>query len=121
MSSYLQKKNVNLELQTRIRNYLDYMHREERQLNMEETKGVIDKLSPQLQLELTKEVNTQYIQAFPLISSNLFSKKTQELSVFVMKDQKYMPGELIFSVSYQCIPPPRARTSSISHAARSRG
>lgn len=58
VNSYMQQKHVNRELQTRIRNYLEYMHREERQLNLGETNAVIGKLPSQLKDALIKEVNS---------------------------------------------------------------
>ncbi|KAL4446018.1 hypothetical protein ABPG74_011010 [Tetrahymena malaccensis] len=95
INSYMETKNVNRELQTRIRNYLEYMHREERQLNLEETKGVIEKLSSQLKIELVKEVNIQYISVFHILHK-IFSQKIQEKSLFIMNDIKFTPGEVIF-------------------------
>ncbi|KAL4492400.1 hypothetical protein ABPG72_005535 [Tetrahymena utriculariae] len=95
INSYMETKNVNRELQTRIRNYLEYMHREEKQLNLEETKGVIEKLSSQLKVELVKEVNIQYIAVFHILNK-IFSQKIQEKSLFIMNDIKFTPGEVIF-------------------------
>ncbi|EAR85369.2 cyclic nucleotide-binding domain protein (macronuclear) [Tetrahymena thermophila SB210] len=95
INSYMETKNVNRELQTRIRNYLEYMHREERQLNLEETKQVIEKLSSQLKIELVKEVNIQYVAVFHILNK-IFSQKIQEKSLFIMNDIKFTPGEVIF-------------------------
>ena len=45
INHYLDKKNVNRELQTRIRNYIQYMHLEEKEQRLVETNEVILKLS----------------------------------------------------------------------------
>lgn len=93
------RKEINANLQTRIREYLNFIWREEKSQNMEFEEKIIEGLSNSLKQELKIDA-----YGFFLTHNSFFTKYFSEESlkkvVCKMKEIVLNPGDLIFSVFF---------------------
>ena len=93
----MNSKNINFELQGRVRKYLEYiMHKE---TNIEKENEILNKLTMALKREVILESNGKLIYEIPLFNKN-FSAKTLEQLAFSLKQIRYSPEEYIYHVFY---------------------
>ena len=85
MNRFLSRKNVSIDLQFRVKNYLQFISKEEKEVNKKAEDLVLNKISLHLKNELTIEINTKILRKFALFSKN-FSEQTLKKLVFVMKE-----------------------------------
>jgi hypothetical protein len=91
----MNSKNINFELQGRVRKYLEYiMHKE---TNVEKESAILNKLTFALKKEVILESNGKFIYEIPLFNQN-FSAKTLEQLAFSLKQVRYSPEEYIYHV-----------------------
>ena len=91
----MNSKNINFELQGRVRKYLEYiMHKE---TNIEKENEILNKLTMALKREVILESNGKLIYEIPLFNKN-FSAKTLEQLAFSLKQIRYSPEEYIYHV-----------------------
>ena len=69
INQYMNNKNINFELQGRVRKYLEYiMHKE---TNSERENEILNKLTHALKRELILESNGKYLYQTPLFSHQI--------------------------------------------------
>lgn len=93
----MRKKNINFELQGRVRKYLAYTLQKD--CNIEEENEILDKLNYALKKELILQSNEKFISQTPMLSRN-FSSKTLELLALSIQSVRFSPGEFIFHVFF---------------------
>ncbi|KAL4489165.1 hypothetical protein ABPG73_005652 [Tetrahymena malaccensis] len=91
----IQRKNVNVELKSRIRHYLYFLAEEQKDRNKEIEDKVFNKLSNKLREEVTNEVNSRVLKKY-LIFTKQFSNETINRIVMIMKEVLVSPNEIIF-------------------------
>lgn len=91
----MRSKNINFELQGRVRKYLEYiMHKE---INNEKENEILNKLTFALRKEVILESNGKFLYNTELFRQNFSAFTLQNLS-FVLKQIRYSPEEFIFHV-----------------------
>lgn len=91
----MREKGINLQLQMRVRKYLEYIWKEEKIEKVEQESVVLSKLSDSLREELLLEANGPVIRDIKLFSLN-FSEEILRKVVSKMKEVLYTPGDIIF-------------------------
>lgn len=95
INEFMNEKNVNFDLRMRVRNYLEYIFKEEKIEKVEEQGQIIKKLSDSIKEELLIEAHGSVIRDVKLFSLN-FSEDTLRKTVLIMKEVRYTPGDIIF-------------------------
>lgn len=95
INEYMNKRNINFDLRTKIRKYLEYVWMEEQSQNSEDENLIINKLSISLKEDLFLQTNGNIIKEIPFFMNN-FSEKTLKKLAFTLKELHYMPGDIIF-------------------------
>ncbi len=90
------RKGVKPKLQTRIREYLTFMWREEKSQNMEEEEKIIQSLSHSLKEELLIEAYGFFLKNNPLFTK-FFSECSLKKLVSSMKEIFLTPGDAILA------------------------
>ena len=98
INSYMIRKNIKPDLQTRIREYLNFIWKEEKSQNMEEEKKIINTLSHSLKEELNLEAYGFFLKNNPLFTK-FFSESTLKKLVTLMKEIFLTPDDAIFIVN----------------------
>ena len=98
INGYMKQKNISFDLRVRIRKYFEYIWKEERVHNEEETQEIINKLSKSLKDELLFEGNGTILKKLPLFYKN-FSQDTLRKLVYEMKEINFTPGDIIYSLN----------------------
>ena len=93
----MKRKKINSHLQTRIREYLHFIWKEEKSQNMEEEEKIIKSLSHSLIDELNLESYGFFLKNSPIFPQ-FFSDKTLKKLVSVMKEIFLTPEDAIFIV-----------------------
>ncbi|KAL4482518.1 hypothetical protein ABPG72_001494 [Tetrahymena utriculariae] len=93
---YLNRKNVNVSLKSRVRHYLSFLAQEQKDRDKESEDQIISILSNKLRDEITIEINSRILNNYHIFSSN-FSQTTLKKLVFRMKEVLVSPNEVIFS------------------------
>lgn len=96
INAYMNRKNIRQNLQTRIREYLTFIWREEKSQNIEEEK-IINSLSHSLKEELDLETYGYFLKNSPLFTK-FFSETSLKKLVSVMKESFLTPDDLIYQV-----------------------
>ena len=91
----MKKKNLDFELQSRVRRYLEYTLKNES--NLEEEQKILLKLTKSLKNEVLLESFGKYIENIPFFKNN-FSKETIENIVLSLKELRFSPEEFIYRV-----------------------
>jgi hypothetical protein len=99
INNYMNHNAVGFELQSRVRNYLEYCFIQEREMNDEETTALIGKLSTQLRKELLYQVLSKMLKGCEVISAN-FSEETQRKLALFMEPLRFCPEDRIITVRY---------------------
>ena len=94
INDFMNEKNISFDLQMRVRKYLEYIKIEESSEQNEATTQTISKLSDSLREELLLEANGSILKKSKLFSSN-FSEDTLRKTIMIMKEKRYMPGDII--------------------------
>ena len=93
------RKGINSKLQTRIREYLKFIWREEKSQNFEEEEKIINSLSNSLKEELLLEAYGFFLKNNPLFT-RWFSESSLKKLVYVMKEVLLTPDDIVFLVYY---------------------
>ena len=97
INNYMKSKNINFELQGRVRKYLEYiMHKE---IHNEKEKEILDKLTSSLKREVILESNGKFLYNTELFNKKFSSSTLQNLAI-VLKQNRYSPEEYIFHVYF---------------------
>ena len=97
INAYMKRKNIQPELQTRVREYLNFIWMEEKTQNIEEEIKIINSLSASLKEELNLESFGFFVKKNPLFI-HFFSDDSLKSFVNVMKELFFTPDDVIFHV-----------------------
>ncbi|KAL4493292.1 hypothetical protein ABPG73_007099 [Tetrahymena malaccensis] len=92
---YLIRKNVNASLQSRVRHYLRFLAKEQKDRNQQSENQILQILSNKLRNEIVVEINTRIIKNNAIFSANFSSQILRKL-VFIMEEVIISPNEVIF-------------------------
>lgn len=92
----MQRNKVDFYLQNKIRNYMNFLN-DEMNDNADIEKNLINKLNHSLKEEIIIRVNGSILKKIPFFFNN-FSEETLRKLVFIMKEVKFYPDEIIFQV-----------------------
>ena len=97
MNSFMDRKKIRPELQTRIREYLKFIWQEQKTLHTEEEEKIKNSLSVSLKEELMLEVYGFFLKNNPLFTKSFSDRSLRQL-VFSMKEVSLTPNDIIYSV-----------------------
>jgi len=97
INKYMEKKQINYNLQMKIREYLRFIWQEESTQNAELEAEIINKLSKSLKSELIFESYGQLLMKSPLFFANFSEKCLNEL-MYAIKEVRHIPEDIIYSV-----------------------
>ncbi|EAS06963.2 cyclic nucleotide-binding domain protein (macronuclear) [Tetrahymena thermophila SB210] len=92
---YLNRKNVNISLKSRIRHYLSFLAQEQKDRDKQAEDEILQILSNKLREEITVEINSKILNKYSIFTSN-FSQQTLDKLVFKMTEVLINPNEIIF-------------------------
>ncbi|CAD8124933.1 unnamed protein product [Paramecium sonneborni] len=95
LNKYFKQHNIKDELQSRIKNYLEYKLREEEKQS-QNVYTVLDQLSNHLRFKIISEIYQSMLSKCPLLQTN-FSKSTLLNSTSLLETLNYEPDDLIVS------------------------
>ncbi|EAR94758.2 cation channel family protein (macronuclear) [Tetrahymena thermophila SB210] len=95
ITKYLSKKNVNIELISRVRHYLIFLQEEQKERDKEQEDKILNKLSNRLREEIYIDINQRIIKQVSFFYK-YFSQKTISKLVKAMKEVVISPNEIIF-------------------------
>lgn len=93
----MRRNKIDFYLQNKIRNYMNFLN-DEMNENADIEKNLINKLNHSLKEEIIIRVNGSILKNIPFFFNN-FSEETLRKLVFIMKEVKFYPDEMIFQVS----------------------
>ncbi|EAR96742.2 cation channel family protein (macronuclear) [Tetrahymena thermophila SB210] len=93
---YLKRKDVNIQLKSRVRHYLSFLAQEQKDRDKQQEDKILSVLSNKLRDEITQEINSKILNNYFIFSSN-FSKSTLNKLIFIMKEILVNPNEIIIS------------------------
>ena len=96
INGYMRQKNINFQIISKIRNYLEYIWNEEKEANGEEVQQIINKLSNSLKNELILSSHCEILKNIPFFFMN-FSEDTLNKLSYEMKEVRYTPGDVIYN------------------------
>ena len=97
INNFMDRKNIDVQLQRRVQEYLNFMSSEHQSNNNEEEIEIINKLNETLKEELLLESYEGIFLNSPMFIKN-FSEKSLRKMVKIIKEVKFFPGEEIFEV-----------------------
>ena len=98
INGYMSKNNLNFELKSRVRRYLEFKMENEKNLDSESCEHILNKLTKKMKDEVLLESFEKYIQNIPFFNDN-FSKSTLEKLSLSLKELSFSPKEIIFQVN----------------------
>ena len=93
------RKNIDKDLNMRVREYLKFLWSEKKARQSEQELEIINTLNEHLKEELLLEAYGGIFKAFPMFYHN-FSEKSLKRTLTVLKEKRFMPGDVIFTVKY---------------------
>ena len=105
LNGYMRRKKIHLKLRTKIRNFLEYVWHEDQVDNEEAANEIMKKLSRSLREELLLNANGVLLKNFKIFHRN-FSEESLRKMVYIMKEVKFIPGDIIYSqneISEPCL------------------
>ena len=97
INRYMDRKKIDYNLQTKIREYLKFIWQEESTQNADTELEIISKLSKSLKKELFFESYGQILRKEPLFFVNFSEKFLSEL-MYEFREVRYLPEDIIFKV-----------------------
>ncbi|KAL4487508.1 hypothetical protein ABPG72_007028 [Tetrahymena utriculariae] len=97
IKAYMKKKNVSIELQQQILQYLYYFWIKSKNSKCNEEQLIINELSDELKQTLLMEANKLIIQDYVLFSQN-FSEQFLQKVVQIIQEKNFCPFQQIFTV-----------------------
>ncbi|EAR96743.3 cation channel family protein (macronuclear) [Tetrahymena thermophila SB210] len=91
---YLKRKEVNIQLKSRVRHYLSFLAQEQKDRDKQQEDKILSSLSNKLRDEITQEINSKILNSYFIFSSN-FSQSTINKLVYIMKEILVNPNEII--------------------------
>ena len=91
----MNKNNLNFELKSRVRRYLEFKMKNERNLDTQSCELILQKLTKKLKNEVLLESFGKYIENIPFFKGN-FSKSTLEKLSLSLRELSFSPEEIIY-------------------------
>ena len=95
INSYMKKNDLNFDVQSRVRRYLEYTMKNED--NEEGLMNILNKLTKSLKSEVLFDCYGKYIDENQLFKR--FSAKTKEKLILSISEVKFSPEEIIYQVN----------------------
>ena len=95
----MNKNNLNFELKSRVRRYLEFKIKNESNLDNESCEAILKKLTTKLKNEVLLESFGKYIENIPFFKEN-FSKSTLEKLSLSLRELSFSPEEIIYQVHF---------------------
>lgn len=102
INKYMERKNIDYNLQMKIREYLRFIWQEESTQNVETEIEIISKLSKSLRSELIFESYGQVLKKSPLFFANFSERFLGEL-MYEIREVRNIPEDSIFKVFFKII------------------
>ncbi|EWS74161.1 cation channel family protein (macronuclear) [Tetrahymena thermophila SB210] len=93
---YLIRKDVNIQLKSRVRHYLSFLAQEQKDRDKQQEDKILSVLSNKLRDEITQEINSKILNNYLIFSSN-FSQSTLNKLIFIMQEILVNPNEVIIT------------------------
>ena len=100
LNNFMQRNNLNSELQTRLREYFLYIRNEENSEDHEKEQAILKKLSSTLQNEVILHTTGLALKSMKMLSFN-FSEFFLQRLVLKMKQKRLVPEEILFEEESQ--------------------
>lgn len=91
----MKERNINFELQGRVRKYMEFVNHKE--TNSEKEIEILNHLNKALKREMFLEYNGKNLYSIPFLRENFSSKSIEEIS-FLLEKIMCVPEEIIFHV-----------------------
>ncbi|KAL4488006.1 hypothetical protein ABPG72_009344 [Tetrahymena utriculariae] len=91
---YLIRKDVNIQLKSRVRHYLSFLAYEQKDRDKQAEDKILSVLSNKLREEITFEINSKILNNYFLFSSN-FTQTTLNRLIFIMEEVLVNPNEVL--------------------------
>ena len=91
-------RNVDNDLQMRIKRYMEYMHHENTS-GYHRGESIINYLPPRLKDELSENIYSKWILNIPILKKNFTAKFLKKLS-FKIEEKTYSPEDIIYEASF---------------------
>ena len=98
IDDFMLRKNIDKDLNMRVRENLKFLWSEKKATQSEQELEIINTLNEHLREELLLEAYGGIFKAFPMFSHN-FSEKSLKRTLTVLKEKRFMPGDIIFTVN----------------------
>ncbi len=95
LNNFMQRNNLNFDLQTRLREYFLYIRNEENSEDLEKEEAILKKLSSTLQNEVILHTTGLALKNIKMLSIN-FSEFFLQKLVLKMKQKRLVPEEILF-------------------------
>ena len=95
INGYMKKNNLDFELQSKVRRYLEYTMKNES--NIEEKNSIMNKLTKSLRTEVLLQSNGKFIEDNSFF--NILSNKSKEKVILSLKELRFSPEEFVYNVS----------------------
>ena len=95
----MNKNNLNFELKSRVRRYLEFKMKNESSLDSESCESILQKLTKKMKHEVLLESFGKYIENVPFFKEN-FSKSTLEKLSLSLRELSFSPEEIIYKVKF---------------------
>ena len=99
IDGFMLRKNIDKDLNMRVREYLKFLWSEKKAKQSEQELEIINTLNEHLREELLLEAYGGIFKAFPMFYHN-FSEKSLKSTLSVLKEKRFMPGDIIFTVKF---------------------
>jgi len=93
----MEEKQIEVNLKTRVRGYISYVHEKQKKEEEIELKKIFNKLSHSLKNELLIQAHEKILSSIPCLADN-FSDEFLEKLTFFIKEKKVAPEESIYNV-----------------------
>ena len=96
MNKYFKAKKIDFDLQNKVRKFTNFLYDKSSE-DLEIEKNLIAKLSNTLREEILVKAKGPILKSIPLFQKS-FSDQTLKKLVYVLKQQRFSPEEVIFQV-----------------------
>ena len=97
IDGFMLRKNIDKDLHMRVIEYLKFLWSEKKAKQSAQELEIINSLNEHLKEELLLEAYGGIFKAFPTFYHS-FSEETLKATLAVLKEKRFMPGDIIFTV-----------------------
>ena len=93
----MQRKNIEFELQGRVRKYLEYISSQD--INSDKEREILNKLTQSLRTEVLLAANGKLFNQIPFFKRNFSAEVLDELA-FSLEQVRFSPEEFVYKVIF---------------------